>query len=65
MTGSSSTLLTGSSRVKRDTAEMLKGALIMDVVNVDRARIDVDAAAIWSTSTPMKSNPYRLAESGW
>ncbi|MDP9936335.1 pyridoxal 5'-phosphate synthase pdxS subunit, partial [Paenarthrobacter nicotinovorans] len=31
--------LTGSSRVKRGMAEMLKGGVIMDVVNVEQARI--------------------------
>jgi pyridoxal biosynthesis lyase PdxS len=62
MTASSSPL-TGTSRVKRSiVAEMLKGALMMDVVNVERARIAEDAAAIWSATTSMKSDPHRLAE---
>lgn len=35
MTATSSTLLTDSNRVKRGAAEMLKGGVIMDVVNAD------------------------------
>ena len=38
--------LTGSSRVKRGMAEMLKGGVIMDVVNVEQARIAEDAGAV-------------------
>ncbi|MET3164109.1 UNVERIFIED_ORG: pyridoxal biosynthesis lyase PdxS, partial [Arthrobacter sp. UYEF10] len=30
--------ITGSNRVKRGMAEMLKGGVIMDVVNVEQAR---------------------------
>ena len=37
---------TGSSRVKRGMAEMLKGGVIMDVVNVEQARIAEDAGAV-------------------
>ncbi|MGI8809085.1 MAG: pyridoxal 5'-phosphate synthase lyase subunit PdxS [Acidimicrobiales bacterium] len=37
---------TGSSRVKRGLAEMLKGGVIMDVVDVDQARIAEDAGAV-------------------
>ena len=37
---------TGSTRVKRGLAEMLKGGVIMDVVNVDQARIAEDAGAV-------------------
>ncbi|MDO6143748.1 pyridoxal 5'-phosphate synthase lyase subunit PdxS, partial [Paenarthrobacter nitroguajacolicus] len=37
--GSSANSVTGSSRVKRGMAEMLKGGVIMDVVNVEQARI--------------------------
>ncbi|SIT82886.1 pyridoxal 5'-phosphate synthase lyase subunit PdxS [Microbacterium sp. RU33B] len=36
----------GSSRVKRGLAEMLKGGVIMDVVNVEQARIAEDAGAV-------------------
>jgi pyridoxal 5'-phosphate synthase pdxS subunit len=36
----------GSSRVKRGLAEMLKGGVIMDVVNADQARIAQDAGAV-------------------
>ena len=38
--------LTGGSRVKRGMAEMLKGGVIMDVVNVEQARIAEDAGAV-------------------
>ncbi|KRE81442.1 pyridoxal 5'-phosphate synthase lyase subunit PdxS [Arthrobacter sp. Soil764] len=38
--------VTGSSRVKRGMAEMLKGGVIMDVVNVEQARIAEDAGAV-------------------
>ena len=37
---------TGSTRVKRGLAEMLKGGVIMDVVDVDQARIAEDAGAV-------------------
>ncbi len=37
---------TGSTRVKRGLAEMLKGGVIMDVVNVDQAKIAEDAGAV-------------------
>jgi pyridoxal 5'-phosphate synthase pdxS subunit len=37
---------TGSSRVKRGLAEMLKGGVIMDVVTVDQAKIAEDAGAV-------------------
>ncbi len=36
----------GSSRVKRGLAEMLKGGVIMDVVNADQAKIAEDAGAV-------------------
>ncbi len=42
----SSSVFTGSSRVKRGMAEMLKGGVIMDVVNVEQARIAEDAGAV-------------------
>src|SRR5215210_669678 len=37
---------TGSSRVKRGLAEMLKGGVIMDVVNAEQARIAEDTGAV-------------------
>ena len=37
---------TGTTRVKRGMAEMLKGGVIMDVVNADQARIAEDAGAV-------------------
>ena len=46
--GSPSTLApaVGTARVKRGMAEMLKGGVIMDVVNSDQARIAEDAGAV-------------------
>jgi len=40
------TTQTGSSRVKRGLAEMLKGGVIMDVVTPDQAKIAEDAGAV-------------------
>ena len=37
---------TGTSRVKRGMAEMLKGGVIMDVINAEQARIAEDAGAV-------------------
>lgn len=37
---------TGTTRVKRGMAEMLKGGVIMDVVNAEQARIAEDAGAV-------------------
>ena len=37
---------TGSARVKRGLAEMLKGGVIMDVTNADQAKIAEDAGAV-------------------
>ena len=36
---------TGTARVKRGLAEMLRGGVIMDVVNAEQARIAEDAGA--------------------
>ena len=41
-----STANTGTGRVKRGLAEMLKGGVIMDVVNAEQARIAEDAGAV-------------------
>ena len=41
-----STPTTGTSRVKRGMAEMLKGGVIMDVVTADQAKIAEDAGAV-------------------
>ena len=41
-----STAQTGSSRVKRGLAEMLKGGVIMDVVTAEQAKIAEDAGAV-------------------
>lgn len=38
--------VTGSSRVKRGLAEMLRGGVIMDVVNAEQAKIAEDAGAV-------------------
>ncbi len=38
--------LTGTARVKRGMAEMLKGGVIMDVVTADQAKIAEDAGAV-------------------
>jgi pyridoxal 5'-phosphate synthase pdxS subunit len=43
---SSSSSTTGSNRVKRGLAEMLKGGVIMDVVTPEQARIAEDAGAV-------------------
>jgi pyridoxal 5'-phosphate synthase pdxS subunit len=43
---SSSERVTGTDRVKRGLAEMLKGGVIMDVVTADQARIAEDAGAV-------------------
>ena len=37
---------TGSARVKRGLAEMLKGGVIMDVVTAEQAKIAEDAGAV-------------------
>ena len=37
---------TGTARVKRGMAEMLKGGVIMDVVNVEQAKIAEDSGAV-------------------
>ena len=41
-----STADTGTDRVKRGLAEMLKGGVIMDVVTPDQAKIAEDAGAV-------------------
>ncbi len=38
-TDAASTGVTGTTRVKRGMADMLKGGVIMDVVNVEQAKI--------------------------
>ena len=44
--GASAKNVTGSSRVKRGMAEMLKGGVIMDVVTPEQAKIAEDAGAV-------------------
>ena len=41
-----STANTGTGRVKRGLAEMLKGGVSMDVFNAEQARIAEDAGAV-------------------
>ncbi len=43
--GTPGTSITGSDRVKRGLAEMLKGGVIMDVIDADQARIAEEAGA--------------------
>ena len=38
--------VTGTSRVKRGMAEMLKGGVIMDVVNAEQAKIEIGRAHV-------------------
>ena len=45
-TDAKSTGVTGTTRVKRGMADMLKGGVIMDVVNVEQAKIAEDSGAI-------------------
>jgi pyridoxal 5'-phosphate synthase pdxS subunit len=45
-TDTTATIGTGTSRVKRGLAEMLKGGVIMDVVTADQAKIAEDAGAV-------------------
>jgi len=45
-TDAKNTGVTGTTRVKRGMADMLKGGVIMDVVNVEQAKIAEDAGAI-------------------
>ena len=45
-TPAESTPTTGTARVKRGMAEMLKGGVIMDVVTPDQAKIAEDAGAV-------------------
>ncbi|MEV0648615.1 pyridoxal 5'-phosphate synthase lyase subunit PdxS [Phytomonospora sp. NPDC050363] len=45
-TDDSSTATTGTARVKRGMADMLKGGVIMDVVTPDQAKIAEDAGAV-------------------
>ncbi|HET9631890.1 MAG TPA: pyridoxal 5'-phosphate synthase lyase subunit PdxS, partial [Terrabacter sp.] len=45
-TSATATSTTGTTRVKRGMAEMLKGGVIMDVVTAEQARIAEDAGAV-------------------
>ncbi|MEN9710788.1 MAG: pyridoxine biosynthesis protein [Actinomycetota bacterium] len=46
MSNEANTPVVGTSRVKRGMAEMLKGGVIMDVVNAEQAKIAEDAGAV-------------------
>jgi len=46
MTEATTGVTSGTARVKRGLAEMLKGGVIMDVVNAEQARIAEDAGAV-------------------
>src|SRR4051794_583551 len=46
MTNKSRARTTGTARVKRGLAEMLRGGVIMDVVTADQARVAEDAGAV-------------------
>src|SRR3984893_13852850 len=46
MAASETSRRTGTDRVKRGLAEMLRGGVIMDVVNAEHARIAEDAGAV-------------------
>ena len=46
MTEATTGVASGTARVKRGLAEMLKGGVIMDVVNAEQARIAEDAGAV-------------------
>ena len=46
MTEPTTGVASGTARVKRGLAEMLKGGVIMDVVNAEQARIAEDAGAV-------------------
>src|SRR5574338_222126 len=46
MAATDQTPTTGSSRVKRGLAEMLKGGVLMDVIDAEQARIAEDAGAV-------------------
>ena len=50
-----STSLTGSSRVKRGLAEMLKGGVIMDVVTPESPRMPVRSRSWRSSACPPTS----------
>jgi pyridoxal 5'-phosphate synthase pdxS subunit len=46
-----STQLLGTARVKRGMAEMLKGGVIMDVIDAEQAKIAEDAGAVAAMAT--------------
>ena len=53
-------LLTGTSTVKMGHAQMLKGGVIMDVVNVEQAQIAAEAGAV----AVMALDPASISKSG-
>jgi pyridoxal 5'-phosphate synthase pdxS subunit len=54
--------LTGTARVKRGLAEMLKGGVIMDVMNVEQAKIAEDAGA--TAVMALERIPSRIRRDG-
>ena len=59
---SSTTRSVGTARVKRGLAEMLKGGVIMDVMNVEQARIAEDAGA--TAVMALERIPSRIRRDG-
>ncbi len=60
--GSSASASVGTARVKRGLAEMLKGGVIMDVMNVEQAKIAEDAGA--TAVMALERIPSRIRRDG-
>src|SRR3546814_18477144 len=56
---------TGTSRVKRGMAEMLKGGVIMDVVTAEQAKIAEDAGAVAVMALERVPADIRAPGGGW
>jgi len=55
------TEVTGTARVKRGMAEMLKGGVIMDVVNAEQAKIAEDGTTFsFADGTVMNFDPGQI-----
>lgn len=63
MSNNSTSDQVGTSRVKRGLAEMLKGGVIMDVVNAEQAKIAEDAgpSRSWPSSACLPTSARRAA----
>ena len=59
----SSPTQTGTARVKRGMADMLKGGVIMDVVTPDQAKIAEDAGAVAAARHAGRRHPAPTMES--